>query len=528
MLKQIKLLSDIQLCNVLGRNEAKHSKDKKKKSRLKLVTASVIFAGIVLLFYITLMSAVYAFAGMPEIIPSYTFSVTSLIIFFFSLFKAGGIIFNIKAYEREIVLPVSTETIIISRFFTMYLSDFLLSLMVIIPSSVIYAVFVKPPVMFYVSTVITSFFLPMLPLTAASVFGAVILYVSSKMRHKNIASIIFSLVFSLVIIIFSYSSSFKAESISNTEISQMSALLIEKMGEIYPPVKLFERSAVDGKLFSLILLVLISAVLFSAFVFIVSRRYSKICTAIISTSAKRNYTLGTLHKTSALKALYKKDLKRYLASSVYVMNTSIGYILMVVFSVAVAVMGQEKIDSLLGMNGIVLRFSPFLLAAMCVISPPTTSAISIEGKQLWIAKSLPLKAKTILDSKLSVTFTLAFPLCLISQAVILIALKPDVKSILLYIILPIVFIIFSSVSGLFINMKMPVFNWENETIIVKQSAAVITSMLTGFISIAIPVAASVALKGNSGFAAIIIYCVALLAVSIGLYVKMCKTDLNTL
>jgi ABC-2 type transport system permease protein len=53
-------------------------------------------------------------------------------------------------------------------------------------------------------------------------------------------------------------------------------------------------------------------------------------------------------------------------------------------------------------------------------------------------------------------------------------------------LLPLVYILFSSVLGITINLKMPMFGWESEVVVVKQGAAVIVTMLIGFISVAIP------------------------------------------
>ena len=51
------------------------------------------------------------------------------------------------------------------------------------------------------------------------------------------------------------------------------------------------------------------------------------------------------------------------------------------------------------------------------------------------------------------------------------------------VLLPLILITFSQVFGLAINLKMPVFDWENEVSVVKQSASAAIGGLGGFVVI---------------------------------------------
>lgn len=134
-------------------------------------------------------------------------------------------------------------------------------------------------------------------------------------------------------------------------------------------------------------------------------------------------------KSSLLKALYIKEIKRYFASNIYVLNTLIGYILMVAIAVMLAFTGIDKLEGYLTMSGgepLTLPFPlgnlvPFLLSLMLMMGSTTASSISMEGKQWWIPKSLPIPARTILDSKMLVGLSLMLPAVLISGAVLVIS-----------------------------------------------------------------------------------------------------------
>ena len=97
-----------------------------------------------------------------------------------------------------------------------------------------------------------------------------------------------------------------------------------------------------------------------------------------------------------LGALYKKEIKRYFASNIYVMNTMVGYILMVAAAIGLAAAGLDKLESYLQLEGMggTLPVSlgsmlPFFVTDGDDGALPQAS-ISIEGKQWWIPRSPPI------------------------------------------------------------------------------------------------------------------------------------------
>jgi ABC-2 type transport system permease protein len=61
----------------------------------------------------------------------------------------------------------------------------------------------------------------------------------------------------------------------------------------------------------------------------------------------------------------------------------------------------------------------------------------------------------------------------------LITVRPSIALGLLYLIVPYAYLFFSAVWGLFINIKFPMFDWENDAQVVKQSTAVLLGGLGG-------------------------------------------------
>lgn len=128
------------LCNLFGINEVRHTRDSGKKQRFALLCGAWILIGLLLMSYMILLSLAYIGMGLADVLPMYFYTVASMVILFFSFFKAGDMVFSLSSYELQASWPVSTAAIVISRFMIMYVTDLLFSLLVMIPGFVIYGI----------------------------------------------------------------------------------------------------------------------------------------------------------------------------------------------------------------------------------------------------------------------------------------------------------------------------------------------------------------------------------------------------
>ena len=495
MLRQIKLLVDIQTCNLFGLNEFRYTKDAQKKHRWLGMAAVWALLALMLVAYIVMLSDGLIKIGLGEVVPEYLFTVTSLLILFFAFFKAGSVIFQMRTYESMISLPVSKTAIVVSRFLSMYITNLLLSCLTMLPGIVLYGIWMHPDFSFYVYSILGILFLPLLPITVATILGAFITAISSRMKSKSLVNAVLSIVLVVGFMVLSTSSASKLENINGDMLRNLSSVVSAQIQRLYPPADWFGRSAIEGSLPSFLLFFGVSAALFLVMVFVVQHYFTGICTALNATTAKNNYKMRDLNTNSPLMAMFHRELKRYFASSIYVTNTIIGYILMAAAAVALFFVGPDKLEGALGFPGVISKAFPLFLAAIGSIGTPTSCSISMEGKQWWIAKTIPVRSKDIFDSKILMALAVALPEYLVAVVFGLLAVKPGLLGALWIVVIPAVYIVFMAVAGICVNLAMPVFNWENEMRAVKQTASVMVTMLIGFVSFILPIACLLAI-GN--------------------------------
>lgn len=125
-----------------------------------------------------------------------------------------------------------------------------------------------------------------------------------------------------------------------------------------------------------------------------------------------------------------------------------------------------------------------LCAAICLVASMNDSAapsVSLEGKNLWIAHSLPIAPWDALKAKLSIQLLITAPAALFCSVCMLIAAKCSILESIFVLVLPQLFVLFSALFGLTLGILSPNLTWTNETAPIKQSMAVTIALLGGWV-----------------------------------------------
>lgn len=482
MLRQLLILTRVQTCNFLGLNAVRHTRDRSRKIKFGFMSLAYMLVVAMIAVYVVFLSFALISMGCGDVIPAYLCVITSFIIFLFAAFKAGSVIFERGTFEAFSALPVKRSAIVISRFLTMYLSNLLLSALVMIPGLGVYAYMLEPGASFYVFGVIGTLLMPLLPLTVATLVGAVVTAIASRMRRKSIITTVLSILFVVAVLGLEFFISSKAGYFTEEMLKNLCVALNEQLSRLYPPAMWLYQSIIGGNGLYMLLFAAVSFGLFILLMALLTRSFGAICTALGSTHTKGGFRMRELKASSQRAALFRAEAKHYLSSSVWVTNTAIGYLLAIAASVALLVVGREKTAPFLAeLGGLANGFLPLMMCIFVGMCPTTSAAISMEGKRWWLVKSLPVSAKDVLGVKLLFNLSLALPSWLISCVLLILALRPSVTTALWLLVTPLCFILYTTAAGLRINAAFPRFDWENEVQVVKQSASVGLSMIAGML-----------------------------------------------
>ncbi|MCM3511577.1 hypothetical protein [Carnobacterium inhibens] len=491
------LLTKNRLIEQLGINVFRYEKDKRKRNSKIALTVSIGIILIMLIAYCGGMAYGYVYLGMIDLIPSIALFISSLFTLSFSLFKSNGELFGFYDYDQVMSLPLTVRTIINSRFLNMYIWNTLIAFIVMFTMGIIYILFEQPAFISYLMWFISIFLVSLIPTAVAAIFGAVVTAISVKFKYTSAVATFLSIALLIVFMLLSMSVAtsdigfgelfdFQTGTINADAFSTLAPYISDRLNQFYLPTKLFKEAIVDGKILSFLIFAGISIGLYMLLLLLLPIKYKQINTALTSHISRGNYKVGVLRQSGMLLALYKKTIMRILKSTVCATNLLVGCVLAILLAVMVLTAGPEKILQSLDLVDyfpIVKNVAGYVIAAMVSMSNTAAISLALEGKNIWLIKSLPISPKTLYDSYLLSNLTFTIPTSIVCSILFSIALNTSFIETILIIITPLIFSLFTAVAGIFIGNRMAYYDWQDETQLIKQSMMNLIGMLGGMIII---------------------------------------------
>lgn len=407
-------------------------------------------------------------------------SMMPLFLFLFSAFSTFTLSINIaksnmfSSSDNELLfsMPVKTSSILISRLINLVIWNLFISLFITIPALVVYVSRVPVDLMFYLNIAVIYLFFITIPTILASIFGYLIAYIVSKTNSKNILEILTSLFF-IGIIMYVMNNAGNIISYMVANIKNIEAII----KYMFYPIYLISDILVANNMMSLIKYIGINILIIVVFVYLLNINYKKIIFKLQENRTKSTFVLKELKSNSIKKSLFFKELKRYISSPIYFMNTALLMILLLFFSISSIFMDRDNILQIIGLSVDVPIFQIILAAiAFCILISNTTGAsISMEGENFWIIKSLPIDYKEYLYSKIYMNILVTLPISIISILIFTFTLNLSFVECMVLIIISGLLSLFSAYLGVLVNLRFPKMDAVNDTVIVKRSLSVMLS-----------------------------------------------------
>lgn len=469
------------LKRLLGFN-LKQSKSKTILMSLVLVYVVVVFLGSFGYLFFDLGKALNGI-GQVQIMLSFIIIYGIGLSIMIVLFRASGYLFYYKDYDILSPLPIHPRTILLAKISVMmiilYVSAFVLTLPIVFS----YFYWTGFNILSFIMFIIAFLAVPLVPVIVMSFISLMIATLTARFRRGKILTII--LVFAVFIGIFMLSFS-----INQTDVNPFTGQinLFAGISKAYPPFEWFINSVNNQSFVDLGLLVGSHGLLFGLFIYFIQGLVNKTNQKGIRSNIRKNNKAIRYQEKTLLVTLVQKEFKKILSSTGYAINAGFGPVILTVLAVA-SLFYKTQIETYLsqlvgtGLSSEVLILG---LIAFCVSMTYTPSiSLSLEGKNFWIIKSLPIKAETIVYSKIVFNLLLIVPVAIISILLFGISIGYSILAQLILIVLVFVFAVLISVFDAIVNLYFPKFDFVNEMEVVKQSLGAIIGIFGGFTFIAI-------------------------------------------
>ena len=474
---------DMSLFKIRAKNESKMN-----KIILPIVLALIVMFSVG--SYAAILAEELATYNLTYIILTIFIMVTSLLTVLEGIYKSQGILFEAKDNDLLFSLPISKSKIFFTRLFKLISFQFLYNSLFMLPAIVVYAVYEKTSVSFYIISLIMLVLLPIIPTIVACIIGYIIKGLASRTKAKNIVQVV--LTTSMLLAIFYVSFNMQGM-VAN--IIQNANSINEVITKIYYPAGLYINLIQNFNILDLVILLAINIIPAILFVYVASIFYFKITSKLGEKGnniKKSNWTKvkdKTFNTKTQLSGLINKEMKRFFSSPVFIINAGFGMVLMVVVTIAMSINFDGMINSLMQGEDMGISideikamipkiFYGFVVFTSCMTSI-TSSMISLEGKSFNITKSLPVTPEKILLAKVLTSNIISIPVVLICDIIFFVVFKVAILDIVFILFASIIMPTFTALIGILMNLKYPKMDATSDTEVVKQSMSSMVSVFIG-------------------------------------------------
>ncbi len=391
---------------------------------------------------------------------------------FGSVLATQSALYQARDNEQLLSMPLSPTLIMLSRMIFLLLINTAFAAVVAVPAFVVYLMLGRPGLLSALGFILFFILLSVLALAISCLLGWLVALVTARMKHKNVFSLIFMVLFLILY--------FVGMGALGAGLESMEMNIQPLVEAISPYLAVFlwvGRALLYGDVLAALLFLLVFAVVVGCAFLFLSRTYLRILTTNRG-SAQYTYRERASKQRSATGALVKKEISHFVGNATYMLNEGLGLLFAVGISIYFLVQ-RDVVLSVLHSMGLASASSVLvagvlsLCASMVIISAPS---VSLEGKNVWIAQSLPLSGGQVLCAKAYAHILIASPFFLLASVLSAIACGAGVLDALGILLLPLSCNAFCAFFGVTMNILFPKLDWLNEAYAVKSGAAVMLTM----------------------------------------------------
>lgn len=397
---------------------------------------------------------------------------------FGSVFTTCTSLYRVRDNELLLALPVPPGDILLARLTGVYLMGLAFSAVVMVPAVVV-RFLMMPGVAAMLGGILLSLLVSALVLVLSCLLGWIIARISVRVRHRSLLAVLALLVF----LVAYCGICFRAPALLGQLLPRLGAV-VDSLRTSAALLYLLGRTG-EGDWLAALILSAVTAALCALMYRLLSRTFITMAT----TPAARGRTVGTMRplwQRSVSAALLGRELRRFAANPNYVVNCSLGTLLLPLAGTALLLRGGVLTELLAQVFGQSAHETAAVLlcAAVCMLAAMNnmvTASVSLDSRTLWLAQSLPVTPWQVLRAKLSAQLLLTVPPTVFCAGCVVATLKPALSLAALLLVLPVVFSALSAGVGLALDLRYPALSWTNEITVIKQRVIVLAAMMGGWL-----------------------------------------------
>lgn len=428
----------VNILKLFGLNEIITLEKKNIKSNLELKAIIIAIAGLIGGY---LLYKMYSLLNVNSLVIG--FSISVILCFLLNFNNINSILFHDNDTEYLFSLPISTKQIVLSKLFNIYLKNIIYVIIIMVTSFLYYnSVINRVNEDLGIMLIICSLMIPLVPISLVTIF--LYYYNYLKINNRVLLNVL-----SVIIV---------------TGIGMLCYFVSNKMlliigYYIYPLLGLFYLVVKSYDIISFILFIIISVAVVYLYTLIMSDKYNVMVSTLKGfNKSKKKYKVKSFNCKS-LFGVVKKELLYLFSNHKYFYNT---FSISILFSLALVIIVLLGVR-ITNYEDIVKLFGPTILAMTASFGVFTINGISLEQNNLEMIKAMPISFNKYMLAKVFSNLLVAMFFILVNGICYTIIFERHGFDMVIGYILSLGAVLFNIVFCLFIDLRFPIKNANNES-----------------------------------------------------------------
>jgi ABC-2 type transport system permease protein len=442
--------------------------------------------------------------GQEGAILGFILTLICMTIFIFGIFYVLTIFYFSKDVEFLLPLPLNPYEIVGAKLITVIIYEYLTEVVLLAPALIVYGIKSNAGILFYLYSIIIFLIVPIIPIVIAAIIDMIIMRFTNIGKHRDKLRVIGG-VFALFVgvginmVMQRTTSSFGSDEEMIQSLLTDKNSLLSSVSRLFPSAKFAAMSLAEATTLkgvqNFILFVIITVVFIGIFFILAQGLYFKGVIGGSETYSKRKKLTSSefereITQSSSVKAYITKELRLLVRTPAYFINCVIMNFLWPVF-IIIPLATQDDVLKNIGsvskvfenkeIYGLVLGITFAISIFISASNGITATSISREGGNIFVSKYLPIAYRDQLIAKVLTGVILSGAGLIIILGIAMAIMKPPVYLMVLMLMVALTGIFFTALTGIYIDLKFPKLNWDNEQKAVKQNFNFVINMFFGII-----------------------------------------------
>jgi|GEM_PF-1033208 len=405
----------------------------------------------------------------------------TMFIFATTLYSIGAVLFESRDTDQLFAYPLSHWQIVASKIVGLTVQSWLMGAIFGIPFFGVYAYYAHPGPIFFVAAIVALIVVPGVPMFVMGLIAFIVAVISGGGSTVSRYISMILTIAAIVGLVVGLNVGVRRIKVTTMD----SSVLVADLQKYYPPAGYLTSAMWQGNGLHLLYGLVWNLLPFALLCALISVFYVRIRSRATTVGKVKALRPGQIRYGSAsvFAAVLRKEFGRVLYSPMYLLNSCVGAVLLVVLSIVLPRVSnganmQQLLtllhDAGLGLAQVMLVLFFFLLS----VGTTTAASISTEGHSLWIVKSFPVPTGMVLRTKLLVDWLIFAPAVLVAAILATAIAHLGGQGFVILLVAGVAYALVAGLVGLVYNLHYYQFDAINDQQATKNSASVMLTLGT--------------------------------------------------